>query len=103
MAALQNAHHVLNDRAARRGDDADAPRISGQWFLAGYVEQTLGEELFLQLLEGQLQGAHALRLQQFDVKLVLAACLIYADAPARSHVQPVLRAKLKKARRLLKA
>ena len=62
IAAAQHADDVAQRRAVDRGDDADAAGQCGQRPLAGLVEQPLGGELLLQLLEGELQRAQALRL-----------------------------------------
>ena len=55
-------------------------------------EQALGGQLLLELLEGQLQRAEALRLEHFHQQLVFAARLVDVDAAARQHRQAILRA-----------
>ncbi len=90
-AAGEDVHHVRDGRAARRGDDADAPRKARQRPLALGREQPLGGQLLLELLEGQLQRAQPLRLQQLHQQLVFAAGLVDVDAAARQHRQAVLR------------
>ena len=93
-AARQDVDHVRDGRAARRGDDADAPRKARQRPFALRGEQPLGGQLLLELLEGQLQRAQALRLQRLHQQLVFAARLVDVDAAARQHRQPVLRLEL---------
>ena len=65
-------------------------RKARQRAFALVVEQALGGQLLLALLEGQLQRAVALRLHGFDVELVLAARLVDADPAAAQDLQPVL-------------
>ena len=90
-AARENLHHVGDGGAARRGDDADAPRKARQRPLALGREQALGGQLFLELLEGQLQRAQTLGFEQFHQQLVFAARFVDIDAAARQHRQPILR------------
>jgi hypothetical protein len=90
-AARENLDHVRDGGAARRGDDPDAPREARQRTLALGREEALGGQLLLELLEGQLQRAQSLRLQQFHQQLVFAAGFVDIDAAARQHRQPVLR------------
>ena len=80
--------------AAGRGDDSDAPREARQGPLARGGEQALGGQLLLELLEGQLQRAEALRFERFHHKLVFAARFVDVDAAARQHRQPVARLEL---------
>ena len=86
--------HVRDGGAARRSDDADAPRKPRQRPLALSGEQPFGRELLLELLESELQRAEALRLDQFHQQLILAARFVNVDAPAREHGQPILRLEL---------
>ena len=90
-AARENLDHVGDGGAARRGDDADAARKARQRPLALRREQSLGGQFLLELLEGQLQRAQALRLQHFHQQLVFAAGFVDIDAAARQHGQAVLR------------
>ena len=90
-AARENLDHVGDGGAARRGDDADAPRKARQGALALRREESLGGQFLLELLEGQLQRAESLRLEQFDQQLVFAARFVDVDAAARQHRQAVLR------------
>ena len=78
----------------RRGDDSDAARKARQRPFALGAEQPLGGQLLLELLEGQLQRAQALRLEQFHQQLVFAARFVNVDAAARQHRQAVLRLEL---------
>ena len=84
-------HHIRDRRPARRRDDPDAPRKPRQRALPLGSEQPLGGQLLLELFEGQLQRAEALRLEHLDHQLILAARLEDVDPPARQHRQPVLR------------
>ena len=90
VATTQNAQHVGDHRAPRRGDQPDAPRQHRQRLPSRRVEQALGRQLCFKLVEGQLQRAVAGRLQVFDDKLVFAPRVVHADAPARGHGQSVL-------------
>ncbi len=60
-------------------------------------------QLLLQLLEGELQRAVALRLDGFHQKLILAARFVDIDVAARQHRHPVLRLELQIAQRLAEA
>ena len=90
-AARENLEHVGDGGAARRGDDADAPRKARQGPLALGREQALGGQLLLELLESQLQRAQPLGLERLHQQLVFAARLVDVDAAARQHRQAVLR------------
>jgi hypothetical protein len=61
---------VADHRAGRRGDDADHLRQERQELLSRLVEQALGGELALALLEQRHQRAEAGRLQGLDDDLV---------------------------------
>ena len=58
------------------------------------ANRPFGRELFLELLEGQLQCAQPLRLQQLHLQLILAANLVDIDAAARQHCQAIGRLEL---------
>ena len=64
---------VADHRAGRRGDDADHLRQERQELLSRLVEQALGGELALALLEQRHQRAEAGRLQGLDDDLVARA------------------------------
>ena len=66
------AQHVAQGGPAGRGHDADLARKARQRALAARVEEPLGLQPLLELLEGQLQGAEPARLEQLDHQLVLA-------------------------------
>ena len=81
-------------RAVERGDDADAPRQHRQRPLARGVEQALGLQLALELLEGRLQRAEPLRLEGVDDDLILALDLVDAEPAARDDVHAVFEPEL---------
>ena len=88
-ALADDPQHVADGGAAGRGHDADLAREPRQRALAARVEEALGRQPLLELLEGQLQGAEATRLQQLDHQLVLAALRVDLDGAERHHVQAV--------------
>ena len=63
-AAVRDADDVADDGALRRRHHAQAPRQKGQRPLARRIEQPLGVEPLLELLEGQRQRAGARRLDR---------------------------------------
>ena len=83
IAGAQHGHDVAHGRAIERRDDPDLARQEGQRALARRREQALGLEPPLQLLEGDLQGACARRLEPVADDLVLALDVVDADAAAR--------------------
>ncbi len=91
-SASEDLYHVGDGGAARRRDDADLARKAGQWALALLGEEALRRELLLKLLEGHLERAEPLRLQQFHEQLIFAASLIDIDAAARQYGEPIVRA-----------
>src|SRR5437867_1584681 len=97
-AAADHAQHVADRRAAQRRHHADLSREARQLALARLIEQPLGLEPGLELVEGQLQGAEPLGLEQLDDHLVLAALRVDLDAAEGHHVQPVARLELDPAR-----
>lgn len=88
----ENLHHVGDGRAARGGDDADAPWKAGQRPFPLGGEQPLGGQFLLELLECQLERAQTLRFEQFHYQLVFATLFVDIDAPARQHGQSIPRA-----------
>lgn len=54
------------------------------------VEQALGGQALLQLLEGQAQGADALGLHVLGVELVLACGLVHGHPAPDEHLHAVL-------------
>ena len=89
VAAGDDVEEVADDGAGGRGDDADGAGKGGQRALAVGVEEALGLEALLELLEGQLQRAGADGLHGLGDQLHLAALLVDADAAAHQHVQAV--------------
>ena len=77
-------------RAVERRHDADLARERGQRPLARRIEQAFGLQLLLELLEGQLQRAEALRLQVVAEQLILALRLVDRQPAARDDVQAIL-------------
>ena len=84
-AGINTIGNVLDRGAGRAGDDADPHRVARQGFFAGLVEETLGGKALLHLLEGQLQGADAGRLETVGIKLIPAAGEIDIDVAGRDH------------------
>jgi len=93
VAASDNVEEVANDGPCRGGDYADGAWKCGEWALAGGVEEALGFEALLELLEGELKRAGADGLHGFRDELKLAALFVDADAAADDNVEAVLRAK----------
>src|SRR5208282_2007509 len=102
-AALEDAEDVADGRAGGRGDQPDAPRQQGQRLFARGIEQALGLEPLLQLLEGELEGAEANRLDLRDVHLILATKLVDAYGAAHGNFEAVLGAKFDSAQLVAKA
>ena len=71
---------------------------SGQRLLALLGKESLGGELGLELLEGDLQGSGAHGLHEFGEQLHLAASLVQGDAAAGDDLHPVLRTEAQQAR-----
>ncbi len=90
----QDMNHVRDGGAARRCDDADAPREARQRTFALDGEQPFHRELLLELLEGKLQRAEALRLDQIDQQLIFASRFVNIDSSAGKYGQPILRLEL---------
>ena len=63
----------------------------GSGALAGGVEEPLGLEPALELLEGELERAHALGLEQLDHQLVFPAREVHVEAAEGQHLHAVLR------------
>ena len=100
---LQHAQDVADGRAGGRSDDADAPRHDGQRLLARFVEEPFLLQLFLQLLEGQLQRAQPHGLDVTDVHLIFAAHFVDAEGSAHADVQAILGTELDAAQLIAKA
>ena len=71
---------------------------AGKGFLRSCGEESLGGQLGLELLEGDLQGSGAHRLHVFGEQLHLAARLVHGDASAGDDLHPVLRTEAQQAR-----
>ena len=89
MAAGEDLDDVAERCAVERRHDPDFGRQRRQRPLARRVEEALGLELLLQLLERQLQRAEALGLEVVAEDLILALRLVDADPAARDHAQSV--------------
>ena len=83
--ALQDLQHVGDHRPARRSHNADAPWKARQRPLARGLEEALGREFLLELLERELQSAVSLRLEKLDQQLIFATRFENIDAPTRQH------------------
>ncbi len=92
----EHLEDVADRRAVERGDDADLARQRRQRPLARRVEQPLGLQALLELLERQLQGAEPLGSMSLADDLVLALRLVDAEAAARDDVQAVLELELQR-------
>ena len=91
VAAAQHLDDVAHGGAVERGDDADLARQRRQRALAPRVEQPLGRQPLLQLLEGELPRAEPFGLEVLADDLILALRVVDADAAARDDAQAVLR------------
>ena len=89
MAAGEDLDDIAERRSGERRDDADLRRQRRQRPLARKIEEALGLELLLQLLERQLQRAETLRLKVVAEQLILALRLVDGQPPARHHAQSV--------------
>ena len=78
---------VANDRAGRRGDDADHGRQIRQELLSRLVEQALGGQSALAFLEQRHQRAEAGRLQRLHHDLVLRAVRISGEPSGDYHFE----------------
>src|SRR4030095_5985212 len=87
----KDAQDVAQRGTVPRGDDADAARKWRQRTLAGDGEEALRLQPGPELFEGELQGPHPTRLQQFHDELVPPALGVYLEAAKGEHVHAVLR------------
>jgi hypothetical protein len=97
-APAQHREDVAERRRLTRGHDADRAREGRQRPLAVGIEQAIGRELRLELLERLVQRATARAAQLVDGELVGAARLVERHACAQLHPQAVLRAKVEELR-----
>src|SRR5581483_569939 len=86
VAPAEHVDDVANRRAVKRGDDADLARQRRQRPLAVGIEEPFLLQPLLQLLEGDLQRADALRLEVLAFELIFASRLVDGDLAARDHV-----------------
>ena len=98
MSAADDLDDVVEDRSAGGGDDTNRARKGGQGTLAGGVEEALGQEAGLELLERKLQGPGTPGFQGLGDELKLAARLVDGDAAAHQNCEAVLRAEAEKLR-----
>ena len=98
-SARKNLGDVAHHGAGGRSNDADALRKPRDGPLARRIEQAFGRQLLLQLFEGELQRAVALRLDGFHQKLILAARFVDIDVAARQDRHAVLRLEFQVAQR----
>ena len=89
-ARAENAEHIVHRRAGGRGDDGDGFRVPRQRLLMRGVEQPLALQLRLELLEGDVQVARALRRELGDIKLIGPVAREHADAPEGDDLHAVL-------------
>ena len=97
-AAMRDADDVLKNGALGRGHHADPAGQERQGPLARGREQPGGLQLLLELLEGDRQGAGALRLDLEHRHLKAAAPLVDGQATAEPHRHSVLDLKTETAR-----
>ena len=98
VAPAEHLEDVPDRGAVDRRDDADLAGQRGQRPLARRVEEALGLQALLQLVERQLPGAEALGLDVRADDLVLALRLVDAEPAAREDVLPVFELELERAR-----
>ena len=80
-------------RTGRAGDDADGAGIFGQGLFVSGVEQPLRRQLFLQLLKGGIQVAHAVHGHGGAVQLIRAVSGVHRDLAHGDDLHAVFRAK----------
>ena len=90
-AALEHMADIVEDGAARRCDNADSCRKSGEGALPRLIEQALRLELRLQPFELHLQQPGAFGLHEVDDELQVAALLIEAGAAVHDDGAPVIK------------
>src|SRR5262249_22824807 len=80
------------------GHKTDPRREPWQRTLARLLEESLGGQLFLELLEGELQGSIPVQLQRLDLELIFTTRFVDVDPSARQHRRSVLRFELEESR-----
>ncbi len=94
VAASKDFDDVAQRGAVEGGDDPNLPRQRRQRTLAFGVEQPLGLQLFLQLLERELPRAEPVRFEVLADELIFALGLVHRDLAARDHAQTIGRLEL---------
>ena len=89
-AARERGEDVAQRRGRRRGDHADGARVGGQRLLARGLEEALGAQPGLELLEGLEERAQPRVPHLLDGELVGPARLVDRDPGAHLHLQAVL-------------
>ena len=84
VSAPQYVDDVADGGTVERRDDANLAGKRGKGTLAARVEQALGREAFLELVEGQLQRTEPFRLEMLADDLILTFRVVDAD-PAACH------------------
>ncbi len=92
IASSQHVDDVADRGAVEGRHDADLARQRRQRPLARGVEQPLGLQALLELIEGELERAESLRLQVLADQLVLALRLVDRDLSTRDDAQARRRA-----------
>src|SRR5262249_4148669 len=90
-ASADHAEHVADGGAARRRDDSDLAREARRRPLARGIEYPPRAQTLLELLEGELQGAPAFRLEELDPQRVAPALGVDLERAEGQHVQAVAR------------
>src|SRR5204863_1424585 len=101
ISPAEHFDDVADGGALERGHDADFAGQGGERPFAGLVEQPFVLKPLLQLIEGKLQRAQALRLQVLADQLVFALWLVDRDTPAGDHRKAVGRLELQISERRL--
>ncbi len=89
MPAAENLDHVANRGAVERRDDADLAGKGGQCTFACLVEQPLGLQACPELVERELEGSEALRLEMIADQLILALRFVDGDLAACHDLQAI--------------
>ena len=100
--AYRRRSTLMMSRTAAPSSDVTMPILrgrAGNGRLRRLVEQALGRQTLLQLIEGELQRAEAFRLEVLADDLILALRVVDADPAARDDPQAVLRLEAKQPER----
>ncbi len=90
MPAPEDLEDVPQRRAVERRHDPDLAGQRRERALSSLLEETLRLQLALQLLEGKLQRAAAVRIQVFAYELIFPFRLVHAQPAPRDDLQAVL-------------